>query len=112
MDANGCTDSVCASIQVFDLLLVHVANAFTPNGDGFNDGFAPVFNQPWVSDYEFLIFDRWGERIFESRTVDEQWTGRYGSDVVETEVYFWKLTCKDQLTGKLIERIGHVSVLK
>jgi gliding motility-associated-like protein len=112
MDANGCTDSVCAPIQVFDLLLVHVANAFTPNGDGFNDGFAPVFNQPWVSDYEFLIFDRWGERIFESRTVDEQWTGRYGSDVVETEVYVWKLTCKDQLTGELIERIGHVSVLK
>jgi gliding motility-associated-like protein len=112
MDANGCTDSVCASIQVFDLLLVHVANAFTPNGDGFNDGFAPVFNQPWVSDYEFLIFNRWGERIFESRTVDEQWTGRYGSDVVETEVYVWKLTCKDQLTGELIERIGHVSVLK
>ncbi len=112
MDANGCADSICAPIQVFDLLLVHVPNAFTPNGDGFNDGFAPVFNQPWVDDYEFLIFDRWGERIFRSQVVDEKWDGRLGNEVVETEVYVWKLTCTDRLTGELIERIGHVTLLK
>ncbi|MBK9512033.1 MAG: gliding motility-associated C-terminal domain-containing protein, partial [Flavobacteriales bacterium] len=79
---------------------------------GFNDGFAPVFNQPWVDDYEFLIFDRWGERIFRSQVVDEKWDGRLANEVVETEVYVWKLTCTDRLTGELIERIGHVTLLK
>jgi gliding motility-associated-like protein len=112
MDANGCADSVCTIIPVFDRLLVFVPNAFTPNGDGFNEGFRPVFNLPFVVDYEFMIFDRWGERIFTSQTLDEAWDGTYGGDVVETEVYVWKLTCRDQLSGELIERVGHVTVLK
>ncbi|MEZ4756400.1 MAG: PKD domain-containing protein [Flavobacteriales bacterium] len=112
MDVNGCADSVCTIIPVFDRLLVFVPNAFTPNGDGFNEGFRPVFNLPFVVDYEFMIFDRWGERIFTSQTLDEAWDGTYGGGVVETEVYVWKLTCRDQLSGELIERIGHVTVLQ
>jgi gliding motility-associated-like protein len=111
LDANGCADSVCAVIPVLDRLLVFVANAFTPNGDGFNEGFKPVFNLPHVVDYEFMIFDRWGERIFNSRSLDEAWDGSYGGALVESEVYVWKLTCRDQLSGDLIERMGHVTVL-
>jgi gliding motility-associated-like protein len=111
LDANGCSDSVCAIVPVLDRLLVFVANAFTPNGDGFNEGFKPIFNLPHVADYEFMVFDRWGERIFNSRSLDEAWNGTYGGTLVESEVYVWKLTCRDQFTGELIERLGHVSVL-
>jgi gliding motility-associated-like protein len=111
LDANGCSDSVCAMIPVLDRLLVFVANAFTPNGDGFNEGFKPVFNLPYVVDYEFMIFNRWGERIFNSRSLDEAWDGSYGGTLVESEVYVWKLKCRDQLSGELIERLGHVTIL-
>ncbi|MBK9762644.1 MAG: gliding motility-associated C-terminal domain-containing protein [Flavobacteriales bacterium] len=52
---------------------MHVPNAFTPDGDGINDGFVPIFNLPWVDKYEFLIFDRWGERLFTSTTPGEVW---------------------------------------
>jgi len=111
-DANGCPDTICAPVTIYDLLTVYVPNAFTPNGDGFNDGFAPVFNLPWVVDYEFMIFDRWGELLHSSVTVGEEWDAWYGSEMVETEVYVWKLKCRDQLSGKWIEAIGHVTVLK
>ncbi|MBL7981079.1 MAG: gliding motility-associated C-terminal domain-containing protein [Flavobacteriales bacterium] len=112
-DANGCPDTYCAPVQVFDALLVHVANVFTPNHDGINEGFAPVFNMDWaVSDYEFLIFNRWGELLYETHVVDEKWNGIHGGGTVETEVFVWKLRCRDKLTRKWIERIGHVTVLK
>ncbi|MEO8589149.1 MAG: T9SS type B sorting domain-containing protein, partial [Flavobacteriales bacterium] len=111
-DANGCPDTICAPITIYDLLTVYVPNAFTPNGDGYNDGFAPVFNLPWVVDYEFLIFDRWGELLNKSVTVGEQWDGWYGDLLSKTEVYVWKLKCRDQLSGKWLEAVGHVTLLK
>ncbi|HMC97269.1 MAG TPA: T9SS type B sorting domain-containing protein, partial [Flavobacteriales bacterium] len=111
-DANGCLDTYCAPIQVFDLLTVYVPNAFTPNGDGYNDGFAPVFNLPWVVDYEFMIFNRWGELLHNSVTVGEEWNGWYGGELSQIDVYEWKLKCRDALSGKWLEAIGHVTIVR
>jgi gliding motility-associated-like protein len=112
MDANGCTDEACVPIPVFDLLLVFVPNAFSPNGDGVNDTFLPIFNLPWVVDYQFMVFNRWGEQIFGTDLPGKPWKGDYLNVGSETEVYVWKLICKDQLSGERIERIGHVTLLK
>jgi gliding motility-associated-like protein len=113
MDENGCEDTYCAPVQVFDALVVHVANAFSPNDDDVNEGFAPVFNMNWaVGDYEFMVFDRWGELLFETQELDAKWNGIYGGSTVETEVFVWKLRCRDLLTREWIERVGHVTVLK
>jgi gliding motility-associated-like protein len=111
-DVNGCSDEYCRVVTILDVLVVYVPNTFTPDNDGINDDFVPIFNVPWVEDYEFLIFDRWGERIFESFTPGEAWDGSMRGDLVETEVYVWKLYCRDQLTNERISRIGHVTVLK
>jgi len=111
-DQNGCSADTCLTIMVFDLLSVSVPNAFTPNGDGVNDVFLPIFNLPWVVDYQFLIFNRWGERIFGTDQPGKPWDGLYGGVTSKEEVYVWKLSCRDQLSGEHIERIGHVTLLK
>ncbi|MBK8498556.1 MAG: gliding motility-associated C-terminal domain-containing protein [Flavobacteriales bacterium] len=112
-DDNGCPDEYCAPVEVFDVLLVWVPNVFTPNGDDENDGFCPIFNLPWaVKDYEFMIFNRWGELIHTSNVVHAEWDGWYVNEVVKEDVYVWKMKCKDKLTNELIERVGHVTVLK
>lgn len=112
-DSNGCSDIYCSPLEVLDVLVVWVPNVFTPNEDGVNEGFRPIFNLPWaVRDYEFMIFDRWGELIHRTEVVDQSWDGFYMNDIVKTEVYVWKLKCYDKLTNELIERIGHVTVLK
>ncbi|MBL7954933.1 MAG: gliding motility-associated C-terminal domain-containing protein, partial [Flavobacteriales bacterium] len=111
-DANGCSNTACLPIPIYDVLAVHVPNAFTPNGDGINDEFLPIFNVPQVKDYEFLVFNRWGEQIFGTNLPGKPWDGRYGGVVSQVDVYVWKLICKDAITGDLIERIGHVTIVE
>jgi gliding motility-associated-like protein len=112
-NANGCVDSVCHPVVVLDLLSVHVPNTFTPNGDGINEGFMPIFNEPQLlTEYEFLIFDRWGELLWESHTPHQPWDGWYRGQLVKDDVYVWKLTYKDGRSYKKEAVIGHVTVLK
>jgi len=111
-DANGCADTHCEPIEVLDALVLWVPNVFTPNGDAENDGFMPVFNLPHlVKDYEFMIFDRWGLLLSQSEQVHHPWSGDYQGEIVQQDVYVWKLKCKNKLTNELIERVGHVTVL-
>jgi len=51
-----------------------IPNIFSPNGDNINDLFLPS-GQCFHSDYRFQIFDRWGNRVFESKTPFEGWDG-------------------------------------
>ncbi len=58
---------------------VYIPNAFTPNGDGFNDVFKPVFDCN-LSLYEFTIFDRWGREVFRSDEPSTPWNGGGASE--------------------------------
>jgi gliding motility-associated-like protein len=113
MDSHGCADSICQPIVVLDELYVTVPNAFSPNGDDINDLFVPVFNIPAnAEEYKFMIFDRWGLLIFTSETVGETWNGDYNGEIVQQDVYEWKLHCKDRITREEYDPIGHVTVVK
>ncbi len=69
-----------------------VPNAFTPNGDGHNDLLRPInLNNEPVSQFRFAIFNRWGQRIFESRDPSSGWDGRMLGTEQPTGVYVWQL---------------------
>ena len=112
-NSNGCTDSICHPVVILDELYVNVPNAFTPNDDGINEGFCPIFNVPAFADeYGFMIFDRWGLLIFESTTIGEHWNGQLNSVEVQEDVYVWKMHCRDIITKEVYDMIGHVTVLR
>lgn len=67
---------------------VYMANAFTPNDDSHNDLFGPVY----ACDFEsarFLIFNRWGQKVFESNDPSLWWDGRFKEESVPEGVYVW-----------------------
>ena len=113
MDANGCVDSTCLPVVILDELLISVPNAFTPNGDGINEVFLPVLNMPASGeDYTFMVFDRWGLLLFSTERPGHGWDGEHGGQPVPNDVYVWKLRCRDRVTGKAYDPIGHVTVVR
>ena len=89
-------------------------NVFTPDGDQFNETFQPIFTSGYDPyDYHLMIFNRWGELLFESYNSKVGWDGTYGGgDLVEDGVYVWVIEFKENMSDKHYTVRGHVSVLK
>jgi gliding motility-associated-like protein len=64
-------------------------NAFTPNGDGLNDSFR-VQGQN-IDEYYLAIYDRWGEKVFETKDIHHAWDGRCQNRLCSTGVYIWMI---------------------
>ncbi|HRI26833.1 MAG TPA: gliding motility-associated C-terminal domain-containing protein [Chitinophagales bacterium] len=79
---ENCLPPVCKPI---------VPTAFSPNADGVNDFFKPVFNCE-VSFFFFQIFDRWGRQVYESTDPTTGWNGTYKNETLPLGLYVWKLT--------------------
>ena len=62
--------------------------AFSPNGDGVNDIFRSRFNCN-VSAFEFMIFNKWGQKIFETKDVNKGWDGTYNGKKLSPDAYVY-----------------------
>jgi gliding motility-associated-like protein len=110
----GCTDSITKYIHVRDLLIFYIPNTFTPDGNGYNDSFKPVFESGYDPyDFHLTIFNRWGEIVFESYNAAAGWDGTYGdAGLVDDGVYIWQVEFKEVYTDKRQTYNGHVTVIK
>lgn len=86
----GCTSSDTIFVEEKCLDDVVVPNSFTPNDDGSNDIFYGYGIE--VKSFNMKIFDRWGEKIFESDSILEGWDGTYHSHHVYNCIYVWVVT--------------------
>jgi gliding motility-associated-like protein len=109
----GCVDQISQIVIINDELIFYVPNAFTPDGDVFNEVFFPVFTSGFdPMTYTLLIFDRWGEIIFESHDTRYGWPGTYAGKIVQDGVYVWKIIFKRTEVDKREVYYGHVNVLR
>lgn len=107
----GCSDTMHHLVEVIGDFTVYVPNAFTPDGNGFNNSFKPVMQNVKPDDYQFLIFNRWGELIYETNDLNAEWDGSYNGNLVVDDVYVWVIRVTD-INDKDHEITGHVAVLK
>jgi gliding motility-associated-like protein len=107
-DTNGCisTDKVTVTIDCGDIF---VPNFFSPNSDGQNDLECVYGN--CITSITFLIFDRWGEKIFETNDKQQCWDGTYKGKMLDDAVfaYYLKATFID---GKEIFKKGNISLVR
>ncbi len=108
---EGCSDTYQQSIHVEGDYILFAPSAFTPNGDGKNDIFFPQGVGIYRDHYEFYIFNRWGELIFESYNPEVGWDGTYMNKTVQIDAYVWIIRTWDH-NDKPHEYIGHVTVVK
>lgn len=110
----GCRDSITLPIEIKPNWTFYIPNAFSPNGDGLNEGFKGMGIGIDTTTYNFWIFDRWGMMVFYSTRLDESWDGRMqnkSSDVLQQDVYVWRVRFRD-LAGKRHEYKGIVNLIK
>lgn len=109
----GCRDSINNVVVVNEELLYYVPNAFTPDNDDYNEVFKPIFTQGFDPfNYNLLIFNRWGEVLFESNDAEYGWNGTYGGTIVQDGVYIWKITFKVKGVDKRQTITGHVTLIR
>ena len=109
----GCVDSTTIAITVQEELIYYIPNTFTPDGDEYNNTFHPVFTSGYDPfDYNMLIFNRWGEIVFESNDTRFGWDGTYNGKMVQDGTYTWKIEFKQTLNDKRIMITGHVSIIR
>ena len=88
---------------------LYIPNSFTPNFDNKNDEFLPIFDCD-VTEYNFQIFNRWGELIFESNTPNNAWDGNYKGKISPVGVYVYSL--KYNYEGNYQKKYGHVNLVE
>ncbi|MCC5924344.1 MAG: gliding motility-associated C-terminal domain-containing protein, partial [Crocinitomicaceae bacterium] len=110
---GGCTDTITRTIIIEDEVIFYVPNTFTPNGNQLNEVFTPVFTSGFDPfDFQMLIFNRWGEVVFETFNAAVGWNGLYGDKPAPDGVYIWKITFQELNSDVRRSLTGHVNLLR
>ncbi len=91
----NCADTAYKTIVIEPDFVFYIPNAFTPDGDGINDTFAG--KGMFITDYEMMIFDRWGSLIFYSNDKNIGWDGRanHGTETAQRDEYIYSIKITD-----------------
>jgi len=107
----GCPNTSQILIKVLPEFRFWIPNSFTPgNKDGMNDVFKPVVIG--VEDYEFTIYNRWGEQIYRTTETELGWNGTFNGKESPLDVYVWKCTFKNIVSKQEEYHIGHVTLVR
>lgn len=112
--SNGdCMDSCVYKLQVVDIPHdVWLPDAFTPNGDGRNDLFHVITDNPNVFVINLAVYNRWGQRIFNSNLNNGGWDGTVHGAPAEIGDYFWTLQYKIAGSTEIYSLKGDVTVVR
>jgi len=88
-DANGCKAVDTITVDVITGTTIFIPNVFTPNDDGVNDQFKIYGDLSNINYFDMVVFDRWGEKVYESNDPNFEWFGAYKGQPAPTGVYVY-----------------------
>jgi len=113
-NAAGCVDQF--ALRITPERLFYVPNTFTPNGDASNAIFSPVLTSGYDKEsYHLIVYNRWGEIMFESYNPEVGWDGTYGKDSntpCKDGTYIWQIRLKSLESEEAEVFTGHVNLLR
>ncbi len=110
-NVGGCPifDTVTIFIRECELANIFVPNTFTPNGDGSND--LLYVRGKNITELYFAVYNRWGEKVFETNDINVGWDGVYNEMSADPVVFAWYLTAKCY-NGEEITKKGNVTLIR
>lgn len=118
VNSFGCARNDTIRVTVLIPAKLKVPNAFTPNGDFVNDVFFAYdilgLEGAGLEDFILRVYNRWGEIIFESKSITKGWDGRHfkSGKKMEIGVYTWILQYNSQIDNQTKMQFGNVSLLR
>ncbi|MDF3027152.1 MAG: hypothetical protein K0S23_1459 [Fluviicola sp.] len=109
---EGCRDTLERILSVNSDIIFYAPNAFTPDGDEFNQTWKFYVSGIDEYNFELMIFDRWGEVIWETHDPNTAWDGTYNGKVVQAGAYSWIASVKDLYTDSRRTFKGAINILK
>lgn len=108
----GCIDTSTQIVIVLPEVLLYAPNTFTPDDDEFNQDWGVHISGIDIFNFELLIFNRWGQIIWESHDPAASWDGTYNGEYVQQGTYTWTIEAKDLVNDRKYEFNGFINVLK
>ncbi|RZA03241.1 MAG: gliding motility-associated C-terminal domain-containing protein [Sphingobacteriaceae bacterium] len=90
---------------------IEAPNVFTPNGDGVNDLFK-IKIDGFVSLTQLTIFNRYGQQVFTTRSIDDYWTGNRGSSPLPAGTYYWIFDGTDDYYHTKVKRSSSITIVR
>ncbi len=108
--AADCIGEAYVTLHVYEGPEIYVPSGFSPNGDGVNDEFIPFPVGIKKLNY-FRVFNRWGQVIYQTSTLNKGWDGKLAGTEQATGVYVWMV---EGVTpdGKVIQKKGTVTLIR
>ncbi len=113
LTAFGCDSIIITTVAIEPLngVFAEVPNVFTPNDDGKNDFFVVGNSGYCVESYSILVYNRWGQKVFESTNIDESWDGRISGNIAAAGTYFYIIVSKNNNNSEN-KKTGFVTVIR
>ena len=109
---NGCNDTITLPVTIKNEVILFAPNSFTPDGNEFNENWRVFIQGIALQEFHLIIYNRWGEILFESFDPEGVWDGTYGGKLVPEGTYVWTIHAMDAENDKKYEFNGHINVLK
>ena len=115
-DSNGCkaSDSIIVTLENIFCETVFIPDAFSPNGDNSNEIFYARIDPSCVKSFSLSVFNRWGQKIFESSDPSQGWNGKLSpfGEEANTGTYFYTLQIVFSNNADPIDKKGSVSLVR
>lgn len=109
VNINGCRDTAFVNITVLPFTL-EVLSAFTPNADGYTDKWV-IRNLQVAKQHKVIVFNRWGNKVFESNNYQNNWDGTHNGIPVPDGAYYYMVEAIT-VNDRLVIKKGSLTILR
>ncbi len=108
---DGCYASDSFYVYYDECEHFRLASGFTPNHDGHNDEFIPLYIDAMVNSYSFSIYNRWGNMVFSTTDKSQGWDGKFKGVDQPIEVYIYTVSGVLK-NGKKVRQNGNITLIR
>jgi gliding motility-associated-like protein len=108
----NCTDTTYDIVHIISDVIIYAPNAFTPDNDALNNDWRVYIDGININEFHLIMFNRWGEIVWESYDPEGVWDGSYGGNPIQDGTFAWSLITKDATSDKKYEFKGQVTIIR